>query len=192
MTRSLNTKCDFKNGFFLCDLLVDAIQVSVWVDTKREKHTLKEDRWQRTERYRTWNKHNDDPWQILDSMTVSDLSDSGDWLPSPEPNYRPKLFDDPRKPDSSIENMPPLEPVPMSVFNAGEREFLNKTEKLLGTRDNWESHMAQQIPLPGQATHTYWQATGVPRTVRSLYWRWNGNKGIFRKTNQWHKTSKAP
>ena len=38
--------------------------------------------------------HNDDPRQILDSMTVSDLSDSGDWLPSPEPNYRPKLFDE--------------------------------------------------------------------------------------------------
>ena len=89
-------------------------------------------------------------------MTVSDLLDSGDWLPSPEFNYKSKLFDDPRNPESSKENMPSLEPIPMSIFNAGEQEFLNKTEKLLGTGDNWESHMAQQIPLPrtSSATHT--------------------------------------
>ena len=95
MTRSLNTKCDFKHGCFSCNLSVNTIQLSVHVDTKRGKHTLREDRQQRTERYRTWNKHNDDPRQILDSMTVSVLLDSGDWLPSAEPNYRPKLFDDP-------------------------------------------------------------------------------------------------
>ena len=40
----------------------------------------------------------------LTPMTVSNLSDSGDWIPSPEFNYKPKLFDDPRKPDSSKEN----------------------------------------------------------------------------------------
>ena len=123
MTRSINTKCSFKNGFFPCNLLVDTIQVSVQVDTKREKHTLREDRWQRMERYGTWKKHNDDPRQILDYMTVSDLSDSGDWLPSPEPNYRPKLFDDPRNLDSRKENIPPLEPVPMSVFNAAKENL---------------------------------------------------------------------
>ena len=79
-------------------------------------------------------KHNKDPRWTLHSMTVSDILDSGDWLPSPESNYRPKLFDDPRNPDSSKENMLPLEPIPMSVFNAGEREFLHKTERLLGDR----------------------------------------------------------
>ena len=78
----------------------------------------------------------------------------GDWLPSPEPNYRPKLFDDPRNPDSSKENMPPLEPVPMSVFNTAEREFLNKTEKVLGTGDNWESHVTQQILLHRTSSST--------------------------------------
>ena len=148
MTRSLNTKCNLKHGFFSCDLSVDTIQVSVHVDTKRGKQSLREDIQQRTERYRTWNKHNNDPRQILDSMTVSGLSDSGDWLTSPEPNYRPKLFDDPRNPDSGKENMPPLEPVPMSVFIAGERECLSKMEKLLGTGANWEAHMTQQILLP--------------------------------------------
>ena len=116
---------------------------------------LREDRWQRMERYQTWNKHNDDPRQILDSMTVSDLLDSGDWLSSPELNYRPKLFDDPRNPDSIKENVPPFEQVPMSVFNAGEREFLNKMEKLLGTGDNWESHVDHQIWLPRTSSPTH-------------------------------------
>ena len=89
-------------------------------------------------------------------MTVSDLSDSGDWLPSPEPNYRPKLFDDPRNPDSSKENMPSLEPLPLSVFNAGEREFLNKTEKLLGTGDNFgKSCGPTNTVAQDKLTHTY-------------------------------------
>ena len=87
MTRCLNTKFDFKHGFFSCDLPVDIIQVSVHVDTKWGKHTLKEDRHQRTERYRTWIKHNDDPRQVLDSLTASNISDSGAWLPTPEHDY---------------------------------------------------------------------------------------------------------
>ena len=32
VARCLNTKCDFKHGFFTCDLLVDIIQVSVCVN----------------------------------------------------------------------------------------------------------------------------------------------------------------
>ena len=123
MARSLNTKCNFKHGFFSCDLQVDTIQISVWVDTKHGKHTLREDRCQRTEKYKTWIKCNDDQRHIRDSMSVSDLSDSGDWIPSPEFNYKPKLFDDLRNPDSSKENMPPLEPISTSIFNTGNGNF---------------------------------------------------------------------
>ena len=112
MARSLHTKCDFKHGFFSCDLPVNAIQISVWVDTKHRKDTLREDRCQRTEKYKTWTKCSDDQRHIINPMTVSNLSDSGDWLPSPESNYKPKLFDDPRNPDSSKENMPPLSQSP--------------------------------------------------------------------------------
>ena len=99
-------------------------------------------------------------------MTVGDLLDSGDWLPSPEPNYRPKLSNEPRNPDSSKENMPLIEPVPMSVFNAGEREFLNKMEKLLGTGDNWEGHVAQQILLP--RTHSPTHTDKLPGSLEQL------------------------
>ena len=130
MARSLNTECDFKHGFFSCDLPVDTVQISVWVDIKCGKHilrTLKEDRHQRTEKCKTWVKHNDDQRHILGSMTVDDLSNSGDWIPSPEFNYKLKLFNDPRNADSSKENMPPLEPITMPIFNTGEWEFFNRT-----------------------------------------------------------------
>ena len=51
--------------------------------------------------------------------------------------------------------MPPLEPIPTPIFNTGEQEFLNKTEKLLGTGNNWESHVAQQILLPRMSSPTH-------------------------------------
>ena len=148
MARCLNKKCDFKHGFSTCDLPVDTIQVSACVDTKWGKHTLNEDRCQRKERYRTWTKCNDDRRHILDSLTPSESSVSGAWLPTSEPDYRPKLFNDPTNPDSSKENMPPLELVPMPVFNIEERDFLDRTEKPIGTDNNLEAHVAQQILLP--------------------------------------------
>ena len=36
----------------------------------------------------------------------------------------------------------------MAISNAEEKDFLDKTEKLIGTDNNWEAHFAQQIPLP--------------------------------------------
>ena len=36
----------------------------------------------------------------------------------------------------------------MAIFNAEEKDFLDKTEKLMGTDNNWEAHVTQQIPLP--------------------------------------------
>ena len=75
-------------------------------------------------------------------------SDSGPWLPTPEFEYKPKLFSDPRNASSDKENMPPLEPIPMSVLNIEESDFLERTEKLLEKDNKWEAHVAQQVPLP--------------------------------------------
>ena len=36
----------------------------------------------------------------------------------------------------------------MAIFNVEERDFLDKTEKLIGADNNWEAHVVQQIPLP--------------------------------------------
>ena len=50
------------------------------------------------------------PWLLVNHLTL-------ERAPTPEPDYRPKLFNDPRNPDSSKENVLPLEPVPMAIFN---------------------------------------------------------------------------
>ena len=150
MARSLNSRCNFKKGFFTCNLPVDTVQLVVHVETKWGKDTLKEDKEKRMEKYRTWAKQTDrdNSRHVLDSLTPSVFSDSGAWLPTPEFNYRPKLFDDPRNSHSSKENMPPLESAPMPMLSVQESNFFDQTEKLLGKDNRWEAHIAQQVPLP--------------------------------------------
>ena len=43
MARSLNSQCNFENGFFSCDLPEDAILLILKVKTKTGNHTLVED-----------------------------------------------------------------------------------------------------------------------------------------------------
>ena len=43
MARSLNSRCDFENGFFTCDLPEDAVLLILKVKTKTGSHTLVED-----------------------------------------------------------------------------------------------------------------------------------------------------
>ena len=150
MARSLNSRCDFKQGFFTCDLLVDAVQLVVCVKPKCGKHTLKEDREKRMEKYRPWAKwtDNDGSRCALDSLTPSVSSDSGKWLPTPEFDNKPKHFDDPRNSHSSKENIPPLESAPVPMLNIEESDFLDRSKKLLGKDNKWEAHVAQQVPLP--------------------------------------------
>ena len=75
-------------------------------------------------------------------------SNSGAWLPTSKVEYKPKLFEDPRNNESNKENIPPLESAQMPVLNVEEKDFLDLTEKLLGTDNRWEAHVAQQVPLP--------------------------------------------
>ena len=56
MARSLNSRCDFKNGFFTCDLPEDAILLVVKVKTKTGNNTLVEDTEKQTEKFRPWKK----------------------------------------------------------------------------------------------------------------------------------------
>ena len=56
MARSLNSQCDFENGFFSCDLPEDAILLIVKVKTKSGNDTLVEDTEKRTEKFRPWKK----------------------------------------------------------------------------------------------------------------------------------------
>ena len=56
MARSLNSKCNFDNGFFTCNLPEDAIPLVVKVKTKTGNHTLVEDTEKHTEKFRPWKK----------------------------------------------------------------------------------------------------------------------------------------
>ena len=56
MARSLNSKCDFDNGFFTCDLPVDTILLVLKDKTKTGNHTLVEDPKKQTEKFRPWKK----------------------------------------------------------------------------------------------------------------------------------------
>ena len=150
MVRSLNSRCDFKQGFFTFNLPMDTVQLVMHVETKHWKHTLKEDKEKRMEKYKPWAKwtDKDSSRHDLDSLTPSVSSDSGAWLSTPESDYKPKLFDDPRNNNSSKENMPPLESSPMPMLNIDEADFHDWTEKLLGKDNRWEAHVAQQVSLP--------------------------------------------
>ena len=118
MARTLNSKCDFDKGFFTYDILKDAIQLVLKINTKLGKHTLTEEHERWMEKYRPWERHmedNENNTRRLDSLSprkVNDssaTSDSGPWLPTPtEFKYRPKIFDDPRNLSSDKDNVPPL------------------------------------------------------------------------------------
>ena len=41
MARTLNSKCDFDEGFFTCDILKDAIQLLLKIKTKLGQHMVR-------------------------------------------------------------------------------------------------------------------------------------------------------
>ena len=99
MARSLNSKCNFDNRFFTCDLPEDAVLLVVKVKTKMGNHTLVEDTEKWTEKCRPWKKPTKDgktsprklpevlsPRKNDNSMTL----DSGPCPSSPtEMEYKP-------------------------------------------------------------------------------------------------------
>ena len=119
MARSLNLHCDFKQGFFTCDLPVDTVELVLKVKMRHGKHTLKLDKEKRTEKHRLWERWTNDednsPRYMLDLISPSMTSDSVLWLPASEFEYKPKHFRDPRNATPDKENMPLLEPILMSV-----------------------------------------------------------------------------
>ena len=56
MPRSLNSKCDFDNRFFTCDLPEDMVFLVIKVKTKTGNHTLVEDPKKQTEKFTLWEK----------------------------------------------------------------------------------------------------------------------------------------
>ena len=163
MTRSLNSRCDFENGLFMCNLPEDAVLLVVKVKTKTGNHTLVEDTERWTEKFRPWKKPTKDgktsPRKLPGVLTPrknnnSMTSDSGPCPSSPtETEYKPLFFDEPECLSSDKENIPPIESItPPSLRNLSLEEGTtgNETEAT-----SWEASVAKTIMTTPRASSTY-------------------------------------
>ena len=153
MARSLNSRYNFENGFFTCDLPDDTILLVVNVKTETGNHTLVEDTEKWTEKLRLLKKPTKDgkssprkhpgiltPRKNDNSMT----SDSG---PCPsrltETEYKPRFFDEPECLSLVKGNILPYESInPPSLKNLSLEEGTNGNEN---EATSWEASVARNI-----------------------------------------------
>ena len=162
MARSLNSRCDFENLFFMCDLPEDAVLLVLKVKMKTGNHTLVEDMEKRTEKFHPWKKPSKGkqvPQKLPGVLTPrkvdkSVMSDSGP-CPSPtEQEYRPKYFDEPDCLSSDKENIPPLESItPPSLKNLSLEQEDNENNEHEAT--SWEVNVAQNVDLLPRSSSPY-------------------------------------
>ena len=169
MARSLNSRCNFENGFFTCDLPEDTILLVVKVKTKNGNHTLVEDTEKQTEKFRLWKKPTKDgkssPRRLPGVLTPrkndnSMTSDSGPCPSSPtETEYKPKFFNEPEYLSSDKENVPPTESItPPSLKNLSLEAGTNSNEN---EATSWEASVARNIVTTPKASSPYpnWTST---------------------------------
>ena len=163
MARSLKSRCDFDNGFFMCDLPEDAVLLAVKVKTKTGNHTLVEDKEKWTEKFRPWKKLTKDgktsPKKLPEVMSPrkndnSMTSDSGPCPSSPtEMEYKPQFFDEPECLSSDKENVPPIESLtPPSLRNLSLEEGTTGNE---AEATSWEASVAKTIMTSPRASSPY-------------------------------------
>ena len=163
MARSLNSRCDFDNGFFTCDLPEDAVLLVVKVKTKTGNHTLVEDMEKWTEKVRPWKKPTKDgntsPGKLpgVLSPRKNDASVTSDSGPCPssltEMEYKPWFFDEPECLSSNKENILPLKsitPPSLKKLNLEEGMTGNKTEAT-----SWEASVAKTIMTTPRSSSPY-------------------------------------
>ena len=168
MARSLNSKCDFDNGFFTCDLPEDAILLVLKVKTKTGNHTLIEDPEMQTEKFRPWKKPTKDgqtsprklpgvlsPRKNDNSMT----SDSGPCPSSPtEMKYKHWFLDEPKCLSSDKENIPPLKSItPPSLKNLSLEEGVTGNDI---DATSWEASIAKTVRTTPRASSPYLDQLG--------------------------------
>ena len=163
MARSLNSRCDFENGFFSCDLPEDAVLLVLKVKTKTGNHTLVEDTEKWTEKFRPWKKPTKDgessPRRLPGVLTPrknnnSMTSDSGPCPSSPtEAEYKPKFFDEPEYLRSDKENIPLTESItPPSLKNLSLEEGIYNNEN---EATSWEASVARNVVTTPRASSPY-------------------------------------
>ena len=163
MARPLNSRCDFKIGFFTCDLPEDAVLLILKVKTKTGNHTLVEDTEKQTEKFRPWKKPTTDgkpvPQKLSGVLTPqkndnSITSDSGPCTSSPTENeYKPSFFDEPDCRSSNKENIPLTESItPPSWKNLSLEEEDNDNENKATL---WEASVARNIMMTPRASSPF-------------------------------------
>ena len=168
MARSLNSRCDFKNGFFTCDLPEDAVLLILKVKTKTGNHTLVEDTEKHTEKFRLWKKPIIDkkpvPQKLSGVLTPwkNDNSIASVSVPCPSPTeneYKPRFFDEPDCMRSNKENIPPTESfTPPSLKNLSLEEEANKNDN---EATSWEASVARNIMMTPRVSSPFpkWTST---------------------------------
>ena len=163
MARALNSRCNFENGFFTCDLQEDAVLLVVKVKTKTGNDTLIEDTEKWTENFRPWKKPTKDgkssPRRLPGVLTPrknnnSMTSDSGPCPSRPtETEYKPRFFDEPDWLSLDKENITQTESVtPPSLKNLSLEEG-TKSNKNEAT--SWEASVARNIVTIPRASSPY-------------------------------------
>ena len=163
MARSLNSRCNFRNGFFTCDLPEDAVLLVVKVKTKTGNHALVEDTEKWTEKFRPWKKPTKDgktsPRKLPGVLTPrkndnSMTSDSGPCLSSPTgTEYKPQFFNEPECLSSDKENIPPIESItPSSLKNLSLEEGMTRNET---EASSWEASVAKTIMTTPRVSSPY-------------------------------------
>ena len=189
-----NSKCNFENGFFTCDLPEDTVLLVVKVKTKTGNHMLVEDTEKQTEKFRPWKKPTKggktsakklpgvlSPRKNDNSMT----SHSGPCPSSPtEMEYKPWFFDEPECLSSNKENILPFKSItPSSLKNLSleEGKTGNDTEaaswEASVTKDHHD-HTQGKFSLPRQTWHI--------RTIGTWNGWWNHrHHWLCRETIKW-------
>ena len=162
MARSLNSRCDFENGFFTCDLPEDAVLLILKVKTQTGNHTLVEDTEKWAEKFRPWKKPNKDGKQVPQKLPGvltpqkndnSITSDSGPCPSLTEHEYKPRFFDEPDCMSSDKENIPPTESVtPPSLRNLSLEEEANKQEN---EATLWEASVVRNLATTARASSPF-------------------------------------
>ena len=163
MARSLNSICNFDNGFFTCNLPEDAVLLVVKVKTKTGNHTLVEDTEKQTEKFKPWKKPTKDgktsPRKlpgVLSPRKNNNSMTSDSWpCPSSLTNmeYKPWFFDEPECLSSDKENILLLKLItPPSLKNLSLKEGTtgNDTEAT-----SWEPSVAKNIMTTPWASSPY-------------------------------------
>ena len=162
MARSLNSRCDFDNGFFTCDLPEDAVLLVLKVKTKTGNHTLVEDTEKQTEKFRPWKKATQEgktsPRKLPGVLSprknnISVTLDSGPCPSSPtKMEYKPQFFEEPECLSSNKENIPPFSVTLPSLKNLSLEEGTtgNDTEAT-----SWEASVVKTIMTIPRASSPY-------------------------------------